>query len=156
VQFRFDKDGKSELVIDANSLETLTQKIVMETARIVLEAGIMAVHGNECDIKTDTLLNLLSQAMLKLGAPEVQIGAGALSITATTAANIKAQTMLMNILGALMIQSPSIALQGLVRLGNGDMRPIARVGDQVQVFGVESGGGSAVGTITSGGSNLSS
>lgn len=156
VQFRFDSDGKSELVIDANSLETLTQKIVMETARIVLEAGIMAVHGNECDIKTDTVLNLLSQAKVNLSAPDVQIGAGALSLTSTAQATINAANLLISIIGAGILKAPEIWMQGLVKLGQGDMRPIARVGDQVQVFGVEAGGGTAIGTIISGGSNLSS
>lgn len=156
VQFKIGEDGKSEIVIDADTVSAITRRIIAETARTVLETGILAVHGNECDIKTDTILNLLSQVALKLGAPDVQIGAGALTVTAKQQAIITGLNLIMTLVQSLDIQTPIMNLKGQVNLGKGDMRPIARLGDVVQVVGVETGGGTAMGKIISGGNNLSS
>ena len=91
-----------------------------------------------------------------MGAPDVQIGAGALTVTAKQQAIITGLNLIMTLVQSLDIQTPIMNLKGQVNLGKGDMRPIARLGDVVQVVGVETGGGTAMGKIISGGNNLSS
>lgn len=155
INIKPDENGKPSIELDAINIDMFAEKISLSVAQYILISSALAIESGQVEIEGDKSVNIATQKLMNLAANIMNISANSLTLRSKTVMNLLSPSFNLTA-GNINLESPLIKMLGQITLGTGDLRPIARTGDQVEVHGVESGSSVATGTIITGGSNFSS
>ena len=159
LSIKLDDNGNPVIELDAHTINQIAEKIEANISKWIYQAATLRFLTGDGMIKADRNMSVIGEQVLNLATNKLgnlNLGGGNGKITLERLMQVSVTDFLMKAIANCDITSPHINLTGRVSLGGTGGLPIARQGDQVQVSGVETGRGVAVGTIINGSGNNTS